>query len=234
MPSAAELRETAEKPLDPATPQTYEIRERQQQEQPSSSERPPEATNAPTNEDYEPDPSASIELSKERQYIVDCIVRLYGGSGTNEEGSTGAQDIRVYAKKAIYDDIASYCDTRYKVAGQWWGIPVVMTDSRTKAVQVVSSTPVTNAHGNVPGELVFKMKRAWTPRGMSKTFDVNHFVTLSLETAVNEDGEGPGERVKYHKDQWNEKDYSHGGFGKWLKTVNGDQTTLVTRPPKDL
>ena len=236
MPSAAELRETAEKTLDPDTPQTYEIRDRQQQEQPSSSGRPKDATSAPLNEDYEPEPSASIQLSEERQYIVDCILRLYSGSGTNDEGSTGAQDMRVYAKKAVYDDIASYCDTRFKIAGQWWGIPVVVTKggSETKAIQIVSSTPVANAQGSVPGEIVFKMKRAWTPTGMKKTYDVNHFVTLSLEQAAEEDGDGPSERVKYHKDQWNEKDYSHGGVGKILKTVNGDFTTITTRPPKDL
>lgn len=87
MPSAAELRETAEESLDPSVPQTYEIRERQQKEQPSSLMRPAEATNAPTNEDYEPDPSASIQLSEERQYILDCILRLYSGSGTNDAGS---------------------------------------------------------------------------------------------------------------------------------------------------
>jgi len=108
MPSASELRETAHQPLDPNVPQTYELRERQQQEQPANHEsRPAEATKAPLNEDYEPNASASIQLSPERQHIVDSIVRLYSGSGTNDEGSTGAQDMRVYAKKAVYDDIAS-------------------------------------------------------------------------------------------------------------------------------
>jgi hypothetical protein len=108
MPSASELRETAHQPLDPSIPQTYEIRERQQQEQPANSEsRPSNATNAPLNEDYEPNPRASIQLSPERQHIVDSIVRLYSGSGTNDEGSTGAKDMMVYAKKSVYDDILS-------------------------------------------------------------------------------------------------------------------------------
>jgi hypothetical protein len=108
MPSAFELRQTAHQPLDPSVPQTYELRERQREEQPTNSDsRPSDATNAPLNEDYEPNPSASIELSPERQHILDSIVRLYSGSGTNDEGSTGAQDMRVYAKKSVYDDIAS-------------------------------------------------------------------------------------------------------------------------------
>ena len=117
MPSAEELRQTAEKPLDPATPQSYEVRERQQLEQPAQTNRPKEATNAPTNEDYEPSPAKSIKLQPERQQIVDAVLRLYSGSG--KEDDTGAQDMRVYAKKAVYDDVWSYCDTRYKVAGQW-------------------------------------------------------------------------------------------------------------------
>jgi len=233
MPSASELRQTADQSLDPNTPQTYEIRERQQQEQPSTSQRPPEATNAPTNEDYEPNPSASIKLSSDRQHVLDSILRLYSGSGRKD--STGEQDMHVYAKKAIYDDIASYCDTRYKIAGQWWGIPNVMKSSVNKAVEVISSTPVPEGQAKEPGAIVFKMKQAWTPRLMGgKTFDVNHFVTLSLEKAAEEDGEGPAERIKYHKDQWNEKDYDHGGLGKIMKTVNGDWTTITTRPPKDL
>lgn len=126
------------------------------------------------------------------------------------------------------------CDTRYKIAGQWWGIPAVMKSSVTKGVEVVSSTPIPTDATEKPGAVVFKMKRAWTPRLSTKTFDVNHFVTLSLERATEEDGEGPSERVKYHKDQWNEKDYKHGGMGKVMKTVNGDFATIGTRPPKDL
>lgn len=107
MPSASELRQTAEKPLDPSVPQTYELRERQKEEQPAHDNRPAEATNAPTNEDYEPNPAKSIKLEPERQHILDSIVRLYSGSGKNDEAATGDQDIRVYAKKSVYDDIAS-------------------------------------------------------------------------------------------------------------------------------
>lgn len=29
--------------------------------------------------------------------------------------------MEVYAPEAIYDDPWSYCDTRYKIAGQWYG-----------------------------------------------------------------------------------------------------------------
>lgn len=110
MPSASELRQTAEQPLNPSVPQTYELRERQQEEQPTHDNRPAEATNAPTNEDYEPNPANSIKLEPERQHILDSIIRLYSGSGKNEDAATGDQDIRVYAKKSVYDDIAS-CKT---------------------------------------------------------------------------------------------------------------------------
>lgn len=84
-----------------------------------------------------------------------------------------------------------------------------MKGSETKVMQVVSSTRVAIAQGSVPGELVSKMKRAWTPRATTKTYDVNHFLTLSLKTAAEEDGEDLPESVNYHKDQWNERDYSH-------------------------
>jgi hypothetical protein len=70
--------------------------------------------NSSTGVDYEPNPEKSIKLEPERQAIVDSICNLYSG-GANEK------DMGVYAKEAIYDDPWSYCDTRYKIAGQWYG-----------------------------------------------------------------------------------------------------------------
>ena len=34
--------------------------------------------------------------------------------------------------------------------------------------------------------------------------------------------------------RWNEKDYSHEGFGKILKKLNGDHLTKITQPPESL
>ncbi len=31
--------------------------------------------------------------------------------------------MEVYAERAIYNDPWNYCDTIYKIAGQWYGIP---------------------------------------------------------------------------------------------------------------
>jgi hypothetical protein len=70
--------------------------------------------NSSTGVDYEPHPEKSIKLEPEQQQIVDSICNLYSGKA-NEK------DMQVYANKAIYDDPWSYCDTRYKIAGQWYG-----------------------------------------------------------------------------------------------------------------
>lgn len=75
--------------------------------------------NSNSGVDYEPHPKNSIALSPERQKIVDSISRLYSGSASEE-------DMQVYAEKAIYDDPWSYCDTRYKIAGQWYGMFVLI------------------------------------------------------------------------------------------------------------
>lgn len=68
---------------------------------------------------YTPNPTLSIPLSPSRQKIVTSITSLYSGSCV--EGGTGEQDMHVYSEKAIYDDPWSYCDTRFKIAGQWYG-----------------------------------------------------------------------------------------------------------------
>jgi hypothetical protein len=70
--------------------------------------------NAPTGVDYEPHPENSIKVDEKQQKIVDSICRLYSGSASED-------DMQVYATEAIYDDPWSYCDTRYKIAGQWYG-----------------------------------------------------------------------------------------------------------------
>lgn len=91
-----------------------------------------------------------------------------------------------------------------------------MASSKTLATEIVSSTDT---------ELIFKMKQEYTPRIINFTKSVNSLISLTL------DAEG---KVKYHKDMWNEKDYSHEGLGKIMKTLNGDHLTKITRPPGNL
>ena len=91
-----------------------------------------------------------------------------------------------------------------------------MSTSRTLATEIVLSEP---------DKLAFKLKQEYSPRVMPSSKVVNSLVTLTL------DEEG---KVKYHKDMWNEKDYSHEGLGKVVKPLNGDLLTKITRPPGDL
>lgn len=96
------------------------------------------------------------------------------------------------------------------------GIPKVMASSKTLATEIVSNTDT---------QLAFKMKQEYTPRLLHFSKPVNSLVTLTFD----EQG-----KVKYHKDMWNQKDYSHEGLGKILKTLNGDHLTKITQPPGDL
>jgi hypothetical protein len=75
---------------------------------------PDPSKNSSSGVDYEPHPEDSIKLDPEREKIVQSICNLYSGSASKE-------DMLVYAEEAIYDDPYSYCDTRYKIAGQWYG-----------------------------------------------------------------------------------------------------------------
>ncbi|CAD0100237.1 unnamed protein product [Aureobasidium mustum] len=191
---------------DPSVPQTYEIRPDPQaltgnKEDPSQ--------NASTGVDYEPHPEKSIKLEPEREKIVKSICSLYSGGASEEL-------MQVYSDKAVYDDPWSYCDTRYKIAGQWYGIPKVMAKSQTLKTEVVESKP---------DRIIFKLQQEYTPRLVHFSKPVNSLVTLTL------DDQG---KVKYHKDMWNEKDYSHEGLGKVMKTLNGDHLTKITEPPETL
>ncbi|KAI9818245.1 MAG: hypothetical protein M1832_004461 [Thelocarpon impressellum] len=184
-------------------PQSYEIRPDPQDLMSNPGH------NSSTGVDYEPHPERSVPLSAAHERIVRSICNLYSGSASED-------DMHVYAAEAVYDDPWSYCDTRYKIAGQWYGIPKVMASSRTLATEVVKDTA---------SEIIFKLRQEYTPRVAHLTKAVDSLVSLAL------DGEG---RVRYHKDMWNEKDYSHEGLGKVLKTLNGDHLTKVTQPPGEL
>ena len=124
--------------------------------------------------------------------------------------------MQVYAEKTIYDDPWSYCDTRYKTAGQWYGIPALFASSKTLKTEVVSDSPT---------EIIFKMRQEYTPKVLHVSKVADSLVSLTLDDQ---------QKVKYHKDMWDEKDYSHGGLGKIMKQLNGDQLTKITRPPKSL
>ncbi|KAB8226375.1 hypothetical protein BDV33DRAFT_197372 [Aspergillus novoparasiticus] len=145
--------------------------------------------------DYVPHPERSISISPARAAIQKSIIALYGGSAS-------ADDMKVYAEQAIYDDPFSYCDTRYKIAGQWYGIPKLFAKSETLATEVTASTE---------HELVWKQRQ-----------------NLRLE------GTEPNEKVVYHKDMWNSKDYSHEGLGMLIKKLNGDKLTNITKPPESV
>ncbi|KAK3111081.1 hypothetical protein LTR53_014010 [Teratosphaeriaceae sp. CCFEE 6253] len=186
-------------------PKQYEIRPDPQ----ALTSNPDPSHNSSTNVDYEPHPEQSVKISSSHQHIVDSITRLYSGSASET-------DMQVYAEKAVYDDPWSYCDTRYKIAGQWYGIPKLMAKSQTLSTEVVEDKP---------DRIVFKLRQEYTPKVVSFSKPVNSLITLSLDE---------NEKVKHHKDMWNHKDYSHEGLGKIMKTLNGDQLTKITRPPDSL
>ncbi|KAH7138513.1 hypothetical protein B0J11DRAFT_574486 [Dendryphion nanum] len=165
--------------------------------------------NTSSGVDYEPHPENSIPIDNKRKQIVQSICNLYSGSASEE-------DMQVYAHEAVYDDPWSYCDSRYKIAGQWWGIPIIMARSRTLKTEIVLSTS---------SEIIFKLQQEYTPKPLPVAKKVNSLVTLSLD----EQG-----KVRYHKDMWNEKDYSHEGLGRVMKELNGDHLTKITQPSKDL
>lgn len=98
------------------------------------------------------------------------------------------------------------------------GIPKIIASSKTLATEIVSSTD---------SELISKLRKEYQPHALPAKA-VNSLISLALVK------EGDIERVKYHKDLWNEKDYSHEGLGKVMKTLNGDHLTKITRPPENL
>jgi hypothetical protein len=101
----------------------------------SLTQNPDPSQNTSSGVDYEPHPENSIKLEPEREKIVQSICNLYSGSASKD-------DMMVYAKEAVYDDPWSYCDTRYKIAGQWYGAYFAASQSHTVVVKMGRFTDI--------------------------------------------------------------------------------------------
>ncbi|KAF2431348.1 hypothetical protein EJ08DRAFT_733307 [Tothia fuscella] len=76
---------------------------------------------------------------------------------------------------------------------------------------------------------VFKNDQSWTFRIIPKTAQITGLVSLSLDP---ETAESDFIQVKYHKDQANDKDYSHEGLGFTFKKWQADQVAKHMDSPE--
>ena len=156
-----------------------------------------------TSEDYTPDPSKSIQLPPNRQALIDDIIALYSCEPTIKR-------VERYTPDCVYDDQFVYANDRYKMAGQWFALPKLFKASKNERYEIIKNEP----------ELIqFKNEQSWTFKVIPKTATINALVSLSLEP---ESKDSEFIRVKYHKDQANDKDYSHEGVGFSFKKWQAD------------
>ncbi|EMC92280.1 hypothetical protein BAUCODRAFT_38312 [Baudoinia panamericana UAMH 10762] len=156
-----------------------------------------------TTDDYKPDPSKSIKLSPARQALVDDIIALYSCEPT-------IRRVERYTPDCVYDDQFVYANDRYKMAGQWFALPKLFNASKNEGYEVIK---------NDRDLIQFKNEQSWTFKLIPKTATINALVSLSLDpSTVDSDFI----QVKYHKDQANDKDYSHEGVGFSFKKWQAD------------
>ncbi|KAF2120168.1 hypothetical protein BDV96DRAFT_539901 [Lophiotrema nucula] len=166
-----------------------------------------------TSEDYTPDPSKSIQLSPPRQRLVDDIIALYSCQPTVER-------VKRYTSDCVYDDQFVYANDRYKMAGQWFALPKLFKASINESYQVIRSDD----------EMIqFKNRQSWTFRLIPKTATITGLVSLSLDPATKD---SEFMQIKYHKDQANDKDYSHEGLGFTFKKWQADNVVKHMDAPE--
>ncbi|KAK2053292.1 hypothetical protein LY76DRAFT_629603 [Colletotrichum caudatum] len=156
-----------------------------------------------TSEDYHPDPSKSIPLSPARQALIEDIVALYSMEPTIDR-------VKRYTPDCVYDDQFVYANDRYKMAGQWFALPKLFNASKNEGYEIVK---------NDRDLIQFKNEQSWTFKLIPKTATINALVSLSLDPdTIDSDFI----QIKYHKDQANDKDYSHEGVGFSFKKWQAD------------
>ncbi|KAF2194476.1 hypothetical protein K469DRAFT_734352 [Zopfia rhizophila CBS 207.26] len=152
-----------------------------------------------TSEYYTPHPSKSIKLSPLRQRLVGDTIVLYSCQPTVER-------VKRYTPDCVYDDQFVYANDRYQMAGQWFALPKLFKSSVNEGYQVIRSDD----------EMIqFKNEQIATITG---------FISLSLDPATRD---SDFVQIKYHKDQANDKDYSHAGLGSMFKKWQADNAEHV-------
>ncbi|KAG9942704.1 uncharacterized protein M437DRAFT_77602 [Aureobasidium melanogenum CBS 110374] len=166
-----------------------------------------------TSEDYTPDPSKSIKLSPQRQALIDDIIALYSCEPT-------VRRVERYTPDCVYDDQFVYANDRYKMAGQWFALPKLFKASKNERYEIIK---------NDRDLIQFKNEQSWTFKVIPKTATINALVSLSLDPdTVDSDFI----QVKYHKDQANDKDYSHEGLGFSFKKWQADNVVKLMDSPE--
>ena len=156
-----------------------------------------------SSEDYKPDPSKSLPLNPAREALIDDIIALYSCEPTVER-------VKRYTPDCVYDDQFVYANDRYKMAGQWFALPKLFKASKNEGYQIVK---------NDRDLIQFYNEQSWTFRVIPKTATINALVSLSLDPGTVD---SDFIQVKYHKDQANDKDYSHEGLGFSFKKWQAD------------
>jgi hypothetical protein len=156
-----------------------------------------------TSPDYKPDPSKSIKLEPNRQALIDDIIALYSCEPT-------VRRVERYTPDCVYDDQFVYANDRYKMAGQWFALPKLFKESKNEGYEIIK---------NDRDLIQFKNEQSWTFKLIPKTATINALVSLSLDPATVD---SDFIQVKYHKDQANDKDYSHEGVGFSFKKWQAD------------
>lgn len=161
-----------------------------------------------TSEDYTPDPSKSLQLSPARQALVDDIIALYSCEPTIKR-------VERYTPDCVYDDQFVYANDRYKMAGQWFALPKLFNASVNEGYEVIRSDD----------EMIqLKNMQSWTFKVIPKTATINALVSLVLDPETRD---SEFMRIKYHKDQANDKDYSHEGVGFSFKKWQADNVVKM-------
>jgi len=163
--------------------------------------------------DYTPNPSKSLPVSAARQALIDDIIALYEMKPTVER-------VKRYTPDCVYNDQFVYADDRYKMAGQWFALPKLFKEAHSKGYQVVT---------NDRDLIQFRHEEDWHFKVIPKVATVNALVSLSLDPgSIDSDFI----RVKYHKDQANDKDYSNEGLGATFKKWQADNVVKLMDSPE--
>ncbi|KAK0636453.1 hypothetical protein B0T17DRAFT_651237 [Bombardia bombarda] len=160
--------------------------------------------------DYTPDPAKSLPISSARKALIDDIIEM----------KPTVERVKRYTPDCVYNDQFVYANDRYKMAGQWFTLPKLFKAAKSHGYQAVT---------NDRDLIQFRHEEEWHFKLIPKVATINALVSLSLDPATID---SDFIRVKYHKDQANDKDYSNEGLGATFKKWQADNVVKYMDNPE--
>ncbi|GAO49162.1 hypothetical protein SAICODRAFT_6384 [Saitoella complicata NRRL Y-17804] len=147
-----------------------------------------------------------VEIDEHRKRLVGVVLDLF-------QGKTSLYKLNNYfAEDAVYEDPVAKSVGRKEIAGQFYGLPELFKESRTKTVSIISNDSTSTS---------FSMTHILTPKLISTPIEFNTTMTITVNDK---------DLITHWQDRHREN-IPDGGWAEWMRKKQSEVTAAVLPIP---